>query len=252
MSGNQSSNNPGLPGPIPDFSGVAFIYFDLDDTLIDHKTAQERAMVDIWTFYPELQAVVEPGQLTSVYAGVNNRLWTAYRNGEIDQSTLKRHRIEDTFRELQVEMPDWREIDGVYMECYQRHWEWIADARTAFLALTKSYPVGVMTNGFTDTQQKKFEYFSLHRYSKHLIISEQAGYLKPDPRIFEFSAKKAGYEPGQLLYVGDSYPSDIVGGSASGWRTAWYHQNGPVPDDNLADFTFRHFSQLVEVLTPNH
>lgn len=232
----------------PELENITFIYFDLDDTLIDHKNAQYRALVDVWTQYEPLQKIA-PDLFVTVYSETNNRLWDAYRMQEIDKNTLRRRRFEYTLNKLQLGMLDWREVEDIYLGCYQRHWTWIDDAREGFIMLSKKYPVGVMTNGFMDTQKQKFDYFSLHRYSQHLIISEETGYLKPDPRIFEYSAKQAGREPEQLLYVGDSHASDILGGSQSGWKTAWYNRNENEPSSRIADLTFCKFSQLVQALT---
>ena len=88
--------------------GISFIYFDLDDTLIDHKKAQNRALVDLWTRFAGLQSV-QPEVLVSVYAQINNRLWDVYRNMGIGQNELKRMRFEQTFSELGVRDLDWRE-----------------------------------------------------------------------------------------------------------------------------------------------
>lgn len=232
----------------PAFNGVNFIFFDLDDTLIDHKKAQERALVDLWSLLPQLHNI-KPDEFTSTYSEINKRLWEAYRNNEIDRTTLKRRRLEQTFETLQAGKLEWKEVDKLYMDCYQHHWEWIDDAREAFVKLSRLFDVGVMTNGFIEVQEKKFKHFSLHRYSRHLIISEEVGYLKPDTRIFDYSAGKAGYDAGHLLYVGDSYNSDIIGGMESGWKTAWFTRDEAGNDDNVADFSFHHFSQLVEALT---
>jgi len=232
----------------PSFNDITFIYFDLDDTLIDHKKAQKRALLDVWTQFPQFQDG-DPIHLTETYARYNNLYWDAYRKNEIDQPTLKRLRFEQTIKELGVQGLDWREVETIYMDCYQRHWDWIDDAREGFITLYGMYPVGIMTNGFIEVQQQKFEYFSLHRYSRHLIISEEVGHLKPDRRIFEYAAEKAGSRPDQLLYVGDSHSSDILGGSQSGWKTAWYTQNEAEPASHIADFTFHHFSQLVQALS---
>ncbi len=234
----------------PDFQSVKFIYFDLDDTLIDHKTAQDRALVDVWTQYPELQQV-EPLVLASQYAESNRRLWEAYRKNEVSQSELRRLRFEETFRRLGIGSLDWREMDRVYLDCYSRHWDWIPGAREALVRISKQFPTGIMTNGFIFVQKKKFEYFSLNRYTRNLIISEEVGHLKPDPRIFSFAAEKTGLQPGELLYVGDSYSSDIVGGSRSGWKTAWYqpdgNDGGRDPENNLADLVFSGFAELLKI-----
>ncbi len=234
----------------PDFSTVRFIYFDLDDTLIDHLKAQERALVDVWTQYPELQRT-EPKVFASEFAGTNYRLWEAYRSSEVSQSELRRLRFEQTFRQIGVGTLDWREVDEIYMDCYSRHWDWIPDARDALMQVSRHFPTGIMTNGFTFVQKKKFEYFSLNRYARHLIISEEVGYLKPDPRIFAFAAEKAGFKPSELLYVGDSYSSDILGGCQCGWKTAWYLQPGKAPERHLADLVFSGFRELLQALIPD-
>ncbi len=230
-----------------DFSKIQCVFFDLDDTLIDHRKAQERALVDVWTQYPELQ-VVEPLVFAQEYAASNYRLWDAYRKNEVTQSELRRLRFEQTFHGLRIGSLDWREVDQVYMDCYSRHWDWIPDARDALIRISEHYPVGVMTNGFIFVQKKKFEYFSLNRYTRHLIISEEVGYLKPDPRIFSFAAEKSGFDPANLLYIGDSYSSDIEGGSRSGWKTAWYYPAEPDPDKDLADLVFSGYAELLRTL----
>lgn len=235
----------------PDFSAIAFIYFDLDDTLIDHKKAQKRALVDVWSQHPVLQGI-EPEVFAAEFAASNYRLWEEYRNGNVSQHELRRLRFDETFRRLGIRPPDWREIDRFYMDCYSRYWDWIHNAREALIRISENYPVGIMTNGFIFVQKKKIEYFSLNRYSRHLIISEEVGHLKPDRRIFEFGAEKAGCRPEQLLYVGDSYSSDVAGGAHSGWNTAWYNpsvpESGPDPESNLANFVFSEYRQLLEVL----
>ena len=51
--------------------------------------------------------------------------------------------------------------------------------------------------------------------------SEQAGSCKPDPAIYRIALTKAGVEPEQALFVGDSIHHDVEGPAALGMRTAW-------------------------------
>ncbi|MDI6401671.1 YjjG family noncanonical pyrimidine nucleotidase [Balneolaceae bacterium ANBcel3] len=232
---------------------IKSIFFDLDDTLIDHKKAQNKAIMDMWSHFPAVQHLADPKVFAQAYAGVNDDLWKKYRDGDVDKLKLKQLRMELTFGKVGVTLDDWREADQVYMDYYKRYWEWMDDARESVVALSEHYDIGIMTNGFTEIQEEKFRFFSLHRYAKHLIISEEAGYLKPDSRIFEYSAGKAGYESREMLYIGDSYTSDILGGSESGWKTAWYcPEEHTDPARAEADIQFSHFSELTDYLTtPN-
>lgn len=56
---------------------------------------------------------------------------------------------------------------------------------------------------------------------------------KPRPEGFWHAAEALGVEPGDLVYVGDSYRCDVQGGLAAGVRPIWVdrHDSGlPVPD----------------------
>ena len=52
--------------------------------------------------------------------------------------------------------------------------------------------------------------------------------MKPDRRLFEHVRQRAGealgaeVAPADLLYVGDSFTSDVEGGVGAGWRVAWF------------------------------
>jgi HAD superfamily hydrolase (TIGR01509 family) len=39
---------------------------------------------------------------------------------------------------------------------------------------------------------------------KHVVVSGEVGLMKPDPRIFQLAAERAGLAPAELLFVDDS------------------------------------------------
>ena len=48
-----------------------------------------------------------------------------------------------------------------------------------------------------------------------IVISDEAGFAKPDPRIFMIALERLGLEPGEMAYVGDA-PEDVRGALAVG------------------------------------
>ena len=46
--------------------------------------------------------------------------------------------------------------------------------------------------------------------------SEEAGVEKPDARIFEIGLERIGANPGEVIYVGDSFEADVLGAQAAG------------------------------------
>lgn len=224
-----------------------FIYFDLDDTLLDHKKAEHAGLSDIFTQF-DLFNGIDIEALSATYHHINKGLWDEYGSGEIDRETLQRRRFEDTFQKLGLDGTLFKEIGDAYMNHYQKHWEWIKDAKIAYHKIALNYNVGILTNGFAETQWKKIEQFNLKNTAKEIVISEEIGVLKPNPKIFEYSTDLAGVEPSEILYVGDSLTSDVEGGSNAGWQVAWFTEQPNTEGVKRSSLVFNEFRQLLSAL----
>lgn len=224
-----------------------FIYFDLDGTLLDHRSAEEAGLTEVYHHF-DLFNDIEVGTFIDAYQRVNGKLWEQYGRGNIEKGQLQGTRFRKSLEQLGLDISRHTEIGQYYLKRYSRHWNWISDAKKVFDAIRSKYPVGILTNGFTEMQKKKFDAFNLYQTTDYQVISEEIGTLKPDPRVFEYATEKAGFGPSEILYVGDEYRSDIEGGTNFGWNTAWFTPNGETDNDQLADFTFSNFNGLTTFL----
>ncbi len=59
---------------------------------------------------------------------------------------------------------------------------------------------------------------------RHIVVSGDVGLSKPDPRIFELTARHAGLAPAELLFVDDS-PRNVEAAAAAGF--AVHHFTDP-------------------------
>lgn len=224
-----------------------FIYFDLDDTLLDHKSAEVAAFGDVHQKF-DLFAGTTADRLAEVYGDVNSRQWGLYSRGKVTRDELQRNRFELTLQQLDLDASRYEEIGTFYMQCYRNHWQWIDGAQKVYQQVREKYPVGILTNGFAETQRKKFEKFDLYESASQTVISEDVGVLKPDPKVFAHATNLAQVEPTEILYVGDSFSSDIEGGSTFGWNTAWFTSNGDPQKHQKADLVFDEFEELTKFL----
>ena len=67
-----------------------------------------------------------------------------------------------------------------------------------------------------------------------ILISEELGFAKPDPRFFQAAGNALELPLGQLLCVGDSPVADIAGARAAGIDACWFAPAGgpwPGPGD---------------------
>lgn len=224
-----------------------FIYFDLDDTLLDHKSAEAAGLQDVHEYF-DLFDEITSQKLIDVYHKINSKQWSLYSQAKVNRSELQRNRFEMTLQKLGLDASRHQEVGNYYMECYRNHWQWIEGAKEAYDEIVQKYPVGILTNGFLETQQKKFEAFDLYNSAEVTVISEEVGVLKPHPDVFEYATQQAGVKAEKVLYIGDSFSSDVEGGTNFGWKVAWFTQNGDAEKHQEADFVFNDFMDLKNLL----
>jgi putative hydrolase of the HAD superfamily len=225
-----------------------FIYFDLDDTLLDHKKAEKNGLIDVHLHFDEVRKV-DINKLIEVYHQINRGLWEEYGAGKIDRKILHRRRFEETFEALGIPTDLYDEAGKVYMNYYRNHWEWVDGAEEAFRQIQQNFETGLITNGFAETQWMKIEQFGFRDKLRHIVISEEVGIMKPNPGIFDHATDLVGVERDQILYIGDSYHSDIRGGKSAGWKVAWFTRESDREKLETADLSFDDFRVLVDQLS---
>ena len=231
---------------------IAFVYFDVDDTLLDHRQAERNALADVRTAFPEAFEEVTTQRVQEAYHAHNKPLWERYADGEIEKEELKRLRFEQLLETLAIDSVAPHRVGAHYIERYTHHWAAVDGALDAFRRIADYFPVGLLTNGFSETQHAKIERFPvLEERSDVIVVSEETGYLKPDPRVFAHAAEAAGFGPASLLYVGNSLRSDVKGGLKAGWQVAWYTPhglNGEATPESDWCFRFQHWDELLDRL----
>ena len=227
-----------------------FVYFDIDDTLLDHQKAERKALADVRARYLALFGALSVDELQDTYHTINAPLWRKYTDGEIGKQTVQQQRFERLLEAVDAPHADATLVARYYMQRYAEHWAFIPGARDAFEAVVERHPVGVMTNGFAEVQEKKLDQFPvLREASEAVVICEEVGVLKPDPKVFDHATEAAGVSYEDVLYVGDSYQSDVKGAEPVGWRVAWYARNGTDGQaTNDRGFIFEDWSTLRERL----
>ena len=203
------------------------VVFDLDDTLLDHRAAERAALADVYGQFAEHLGRHALAHVQETYHRHNVPLWRDFGAGAITAADLKRLRCERLLASLGADL-DPEAFGEAYLSRYAAHWRWADGALDAYRAIAASYPVGILTNGFSEQQRGKLA--ALPEIAQHaalVVISEEVGVMKPDPRLFAHVLAEAGaalgepLRPADALYVGDSYHSDVLGATAAGWPVAW-------------------------------
>ncbi len=100
--------------------------------------------------------------------------------------------------------------------------------------LAATHPLGVISNGLPDVQYTKLEALRIRHLFDCIVLSEEVGIEKPDPRIFHHAASLLEVAPERSLHVGDSYEADVVDGRSAGMMACWYNPSAsPAPHADL-------------------
>lgn len=127
----------------------------------------------------------------------------------------------------------------------------LAESYGVLEGLRQRYQLGVISN-FYGNVDRLLEEAGILPLLTVVIDSNRAGVRKPDPAIFQLAVDALGCAPHEILYVGDSFPKDIVGAHGAGWRTAWL--TGSVeracPDPSLVDLRIRSLTEIEGLIQP--
>ena len=199
-----------------------WIFFDADETLFtfDSFTGLQRMFLDY--------SVTFTAEDFQDYQAVNKPQWVDYQNGAITSLQLQRQRFVGWGEQLNVP-PE--ELNDAFMNAMAEICAPLPGAVSLVNALHGKVKMGIITNGFTSLQQIRLERTGLRDRFDLLVISEEVGVAKPDPRIFDYALEQAGSpDRSRVLMVGDTAESDILGGINAGLSTCWlnaHHREQP-------------------------
>jgi putative hydrolase of the HAD superfamily len=218
-------------------------FFDLDDTLVDHHAAEADAHRETHATHTPVFRGVAFETWLDAYRRSNLALWQRYGSGEIDRPTLSKHRFADPLGALGLDPAHGGRIGAAYMDAYSRHWSLVEGAEEVLAHAARFGVVGILSNGFRETQHGKIARFDLGRWVTHVVLSEEVGAMKPSRAIFDAAWKAAGGREGRRVYVGDSFATDVLGAKAAGWFPIWFDRHGQSPPQPVV-----YVRQLVDLL----
>lgn len=202
------------------------LFFDLDDTLIDHRAAEATAQRELHAERArDFEGVPVDAWLTA-YREANRRLWAAMARGEIGPSELRRRRFEEPLAELGLDPARADDLSDAYLEAYERSWSLVDGAEEILAFAARRGVCGLLSNGLSSIQRRKIERFRLDRFAAHVVLSEDVGAMKPSRAIFDAAHRSAGSPPGRRVYVGDHFETDVVGAKGAGWFPILFDPTG--------------------------
>lgn len=229
---------------------IQHIFFDLDNTLWDHRRNAYLTIKDL--FEKEeitLKYNIDFEEFHSVYHEINEKLWEQIRDGEIDKEYLRKHRFYDTFNRFGI---DDLELSMFFEEHFldkilnYNHLVEGADYILDYLK-AKNYTLHIISNGFQEVTERKCILSGIDYYFQTITSADSVGVRKPNPAIFEYSLRIAEAKKEESILIGDDWIADVIGAQQFGMDIIFFdvlNENKDV--ENLK--VIKHLLQIMEYL----
>lgn len=192
------------------------ILLDLDDTLLDDRSATQSALDAFMTFHAGALPGVSRDDMLGLWRSIAARHWLRYESGEITFVEQRRHRVREF---LQQPLTD-EEADEAYRpygDIYACSWRLLPGVAEFFDAM-RHVPKVVVTNGEREQQLRKLRATGLSEHVVGVVTPADCGHWKPHPTIFLMALRLLGFEPGECLMIGDDPVRDIEPAKRLGMR----------------------------------
>ena len=110
-----------------------------------------------------------------------------------------------------------------------------------------NFPWGVLTNGYK-YQHEKMIRSGVGKLAPFYIVSGDFGCHKPCKEVFIEASKKIDLSCEEILFVGDTAETDIIGAKSVGMKTAWVKMERRYPLEDKPDFEIDHVKELGSIL----
>ncbi len=222
------------------------VLFDADNTLFDYDRAESEALEETLS---AAAPGVPRGQAVDTFRRINSRYWKRFEAGEVDAAGLRSGRWTDLFAALGASGDPARAATS-YVTALSGKAHLLPGAAEAVRALAQQAALCLVTNGLSLVQRGRLARSGLADFFSAVLISEEIGMAKPDPRFFRAAGEALGLAPADLLCVGDNPVADVAGARAAGIEAWWFSPNGaPWPGPGEAPHVVR---DLAEILAAVH
>lgn len=215
------------------------VLMDADDTIFDFGAGNRRA-VD--TLMDEI-GYHHPDRFEQ-YQEINHACWAALEKGEMTQAELQVARWA-RFLERYGLSHDAETTANRFVEILGRQVILLPHAEEAMKFIAARLPVVILTNGITTVQKSRMAKSAVRDYISDLVISQEVGISKPNPAIFRYALDKLGLKADEVIMIGDSPSSDILGANNAGIDACWYNPKGKtLPEGVHAKYVITDLKQI--------
>jgi len=226
------------------------IFFDIDNTLLDHDHAMVQGAAVFQQEFAEAFPISTQA-FTARWVSLADQAYRRYLRGDLSLQEARIWRMRTLFQSVGADLApaDALGLAQHAIDTYSSHWRLYPDVRPCLERMT-GLPLGIISNGHAQQQREKLEVFDLSDFFTIVCISSETGVAKPAPAVFTRACRLGGVSADACTYIGDQLETDARAAARAGMNGIWLNRQGAkAPPADLEQISvITSLDQLVYIL----
>ncbi|MHC1755207.1 MAG: HAD family hydrolase [Methanosarcina sp.] len=201
------------------------VFFDIDGTLLDHKSAELAGVELLYQNYQNFFGM-DFNEFYSVWCKLSDKHFERYLAKECSFEEQRIERIKELYLKQNINLSneDAIRIFNYYLYNYELSWKLYDDVEPCLKKISK-LKMGIISNGDLEQQKLKLDKMGISRYFVDIVVAGEFHVAKPCTEIFEIACKRNGEKPEKCFYVGDAIETDIMPCKKIGMKGIWINRD---------------------------
>lgn len=233
---------------------IEAITIDLWNTIFNNKSYSERRISHFSQFLQKRENFIP-------FEKLRNAFDTKFHFSEVTFEDINYRHIYTEDRILKVVTEISIELHQTDLEILKKDFESMMlqdpptlkkGVKSTLEILAPDFKIGLISNtGVTPGHiiSEVFERFDILQYFDETIYSDETGYFKPHPKMFEILLEKFNCKPQNAIHIGDMLETDIRGAKECDMFAVWFNDsNKPKSYDTVPDYEIKYFSEIIDII----
>lgn len=222
---------------------IKAVLIDIDDTIFDFEKCSRNSFLKTLEKF-NLKFKEED---FSYFNKVNDILWTKQKLGEINikEVFIKRDYLMGKYFNLDIEKGLFNDL---FVKFLYDEIEMVDGIENLLEYLSEKYKIFAASNGIYKMQENRLKKSNLDKYFDKIFVSEKLGYEKPDKKFFEKIMDITKFSNDDLIMIGDSIKSDIIGAKNSKIKSIYFNKEDKKITDKNFTYQVKNLSEIKKIL----
>ncbi len=227
---------------------IKAVFFDADNTLVDHKECERQALIYLFNNIDEEYKE----EYQKIFAPLDRELWDSVAHGtcKIAKEDIPNYRFKSFFELLNIKYNNFSKANELFQTGLSNSSALLNEAEeTVEYLYNKGYKLYVVTNGLVRLQKPRITNTNISKFILDILVSEEVGAFKPDPKIFNILLYRHGLKAENVIMVGDSLEKDIKGAQNANIKSIWYNYKNKKNETNiLPEYEIYNLLEIKDIL----